>query len=557
MRRRPAHVVAIGQMLMSALLIHLMGGRIEAHFHVFGSLAFLALYRDWRVLITASAVVALDHFLRGVFWPRSVYGIATVSPWRWLEHSLWVVFEDIVLIRGCLQSLRELRDLATRQAEVESAHAAVGMIVQDRTAELEEANASLKAEIAERRRAEAEARERQHFVESLAEANPSIVYVLDLNEDRVTWVNSRCIALLGYSPEELTATDYETLLCRLLHPDDIARLNLRRLGDRFEDLGDGQVRAMELRLRHADGPWRWLNCREVVLRRGPAGEAIQVLGARRGCHRSQAGRGGDAPGQGGRRVRQPGQERVSGQHEPRDPHADERHHRHDRAGPGHRLDAAAARVPRAGQELGRFALDGHQRHPRLFQDRGRQAQPRPGAVRPARCDRRDLADPGPARHTKGLELACRIAPEVPDTVIGDVGRLRQVLVNLVGNAIKFTETGEVLVRVCPEEDGDHRVVLRFAVTDTGIGIPAEKLDTIFEPFEQADGSTTRRFGGTGLGLAISAKLVRMMGGTIEADSRPGLGSTFWFTIALGVPSRMPPPPAASSRTSPAWRGCRS
>ena len=167
-RWRPAasatrHVVAIGQMLMSALLIHVSGGRLETHFHIFGSLAFLALYRDPRVLITASLIVAVDHFLRGVYWPRSVYGIATAGPWRWLEHTAWVVFEDIVLIRGCLQSLRELRDLATRQSEVESAHAAVGMIVLDRTAELEEANASLHAEVAERRRAEeamAEARER-------------------------------------------------------------------------------------------------------------------------------------------------------------------------------------------------------------------------------------------------------------------------------------------------------------------------------------------------------------------------------------------------------------
>jgi nitrogen-specific signal transduction histidine kinase len=149
-------------------------------------------------------------------------------------------------------------------------------------------------------------------------------------------------------------------------------------------------------------------------------------------------------------------------------------------------------------------------------------------------------------HTKGLELACRIVPEVPDAVIGDVGRLRQVLVNLVGNAIKFTEKGEVLVRVCTEVARDSGVVLRFEVTDTGIGIPAEKQGTIFEPFEQADGSTTRRFGGTGLGLAISAKLVRMMGGTIQADSRPGMGSTFWFTIELGVPSKG----AAAGRVEP-------
>ena len=130
------HAVAVAQMLMGALLIHLSGGRIETHFHVFGSLAFLALYRDWRILITGSVVVALDHFLRGIFWPRSVYGVATVSHWRWLEHAAWVVFEDIVLIRGCLQSLGELHDLAARQAEAETARATVDRVVEVRTAEL-------------------------------------------------------------------------------------------------------------------------------------------------------------------------------------------------------------------------------------------------------------------------------------------------------------------------------------------------------------------------------------------------------------------------------------
>jgi signal transduction histidine kinase len=134
-------------------LIHLSGGRIEAHFHVFGSLAFLALYRDWRVLVTASVIVAVDHLFRGVFWPRSVYGTSTVSPWRWAEHTGWVIFEDIVLIRGCLQSLRELRDLADRQAEVEAAHAAVEHLVQERTVDLCRANEELRQQTDELARA--------------------------------------------------------------------------------------------------------------------------------------------------------------------------------------------------------------------------------------------------------------------------------------------------------------------------------------------------------------------------------------------------------------------
>jgi signal transduction histidine kinase len=115
------HVVAIGQVCMSALLIHLTGGRIETHFHIFGSLAILAFYRDWRVLITATVIVAADHYVRGVFAPQSVYGVAIADSWRWLEHAGWVVFEDTFLLLSCVQSLREMRGIAERQAELEHA----------------------------------------------------------------------------------------------------------------------------------------------------------------------------------------------------------------------------------------------------------------------------------------------------------------------------------------------------------------------------------------------------------------------------------------------------
>jgi PAS domain S-box-containing protein len=135
-------------------------------------------------------------------------------------------------------------------------------------------------------------------------------------------------------------------------------------------------------------------------------------------------------------------------------------------------------------------------------------------------------------HAKSLELAYEIRPGVPDDLVGDTGRLGQILVNLVGNAIKFTERGEVAVRVDTESVTADRVTLRVAVQDTGIGIPAEKRRLIFDAFAQADASTTRRFGGTGLGLAISRRLVERMGGRIWVDSEPGRGSTFHFTLAL-------------------------
>ncbi len=114
--------IAVAQMLMGALLIHLNAGRIETHFHVFGSLAFLAFYRDWRVLVPATIVVALDHLLRGLYWPESVYGVVVASQWRWAEHAAWVLVEDVVLVMSCLRGTHELRQIADRTAVLQQAH---------------------------------------------------------------------------------------------------------------------------------------------------------------------------------------------------------------------------------------------------------------------------------------------------------------------------------------------------------------------------------------------------------------------------------------------------
>jgi signal transduction histidine kinase/CheY-like chemotaxis protein len=142
---------------------------------------------------------------------------------------------------------------------------------------------------------------------------------------------------------------------------------------------------------------------------------------------------------------------------------------------------------------------------------------------------------------KKLEIIVDMAPDVPPGVVGDPVRLKQILINLTGNAIKFTEQGHVIVAVREEARGEGCARLHFRVTDTGIGVPAEKQASVFEAFNQADGSTTRKFGGTGLGLAISASLVRLMGGRIWLESAPGAGSTFHFTVALdtaAVPSEV-------------------
>jgi signal transduction histidine kinase/DNA-binding response OmpR family regulator len=157
-------------------------------------------------------------------------------------------------------------------------------------------------------------------------------------------------------------------------------------------------------------------------------------------------------------------------------------------------------------------------------------------------------------HEKGLELLCGIAPEVPETVIGDPTRLRQIVLNLIANAIKFTAKGEVVLEVSVESRDEPAILLHFAIRDTGIGISSENRDAIFKAFTQVDSSTTRKYGGTGLGLTISSRLVSALGGRIWVESEPGEGSRFHFTAQFGIANR---PGAGSPPTKePRWNGIR-
>jgi PAS domain S-box-containing protein len=210
------HVIAIGQMLMSALLIHLTGGRIETHFHVFGSLAILAFYRDWRVLVSACAVVYMDHLLRGIFWPQSVYGVLSASIWRSLEHAGWVVFEVLFLIIAVRKSLSEMLLVAERQARLESIKDGIEKTVTERTAELTR-------EVAERRQAEEQLGHSQSQLAQAQQLARMGSWEWDLVQNRVTW-SEETRRLYAYDSTNF-GQSMEVCIQQRIHPDDRDRVN--------------------------------------------------------------------------------------------------------------------------------------------------------------------------------------------------------------------------------------------------------------------------------------------------------------------------------------------
>jgi PAS domain S-box-containing protein len=517
------HVVAVGQMLASALIVHLSGGRVETSFHVFVSLAILALYQDGRVLVTAAAVVLVDRMLRGAFWPESVYGVARATPWRAVEHLAWIAFENTVLIASIRAKLRDMYTGAERLAELEASRGAVEQQVHDRT------------------RALAASEERFRM---LSASSPIGVFETD-PKGSCLYANARWQSLTGLTLEKSLGAAW----MRAVHPDDRDALAAAR----DTTMGAEDAFHHNYRIVRTTGEHIWVSARAASLR-DAAGEVTGYVGtvediSQQKQAEAQLIRAREAALE---IARLKSEFLANMSHEIRTP-------MNGIIGMSELvLDTPLTDEQRDYMEAVRTSADSLLAVINDILDFSRieagklRLESIPFSVQEAVSDA--CRTMRVRAQEKQLELAFALSDDVPSEVLGDPGRLRQVLLNLIGNALKFTATGSVRVRVCcrgsicdlrlgaPDHTATEMHQLEFTVSDTGIGIPADKQGLIFEAFTQADGSTTRRFGGTGLGLAISSQLVNAMGGRITVESEPGAGSTFCFTLPYEVAVEHPAEP---------------
>ena len=525
------YTIAVAQMLMGALLIHLTGGRIETHFHVFGSLAFLAFYRDWKVLVPATIVVALDHMLRGALWPQSVYGVLVASQWRWIEHAAWVVFEDVFLLVSCGRSIAEMRDTA------------------DRTAALEQ-------EVRTRQLAETDARNARARNDAILEVALDCVIVMD-ESGRIVQFNPAAERTFGYSAAEAVGIELAELivpadkagahgagLARYLDTGEAVLLNrrlelsaVRRGGDRFpvevaiapissdgSAMFAGYMRDITER-RRAEAALaeytRDLEQAHSTERRNAEQLAKLVDQLRETQRQAEAA------------TRAKSDFLASMSHELRTPlnaiilYSELLQEEAEDEGQ-QRSTADLQRIQFAGKHL----LD-------LINDILDLSKIEAGKMGLSleTFDVRGMIDElldtvGPLVEVNNNILTVHCGDDV-GTMSADLMKTRQILLNLLSNAGKFTRSGAITLAVRRRTVGGTASV-EFVVTDTGVGMTRQQTEKIFEPFTQADVTTTRKYGGTGLGLAIVSRFCQLMSGSVSVESLPGTGSCFTVNLPREV-----------------------
>src|SRR5207302_2447214 len=476
------YVIAVAQMLMSALLISVTGGRIETHFHVFGSLVILSFYRDWRVLISATIVVYLDHFLRGIYWPYSVYGVLSASPWRSIEHAGWVIFEDIFLVISCLRSIREMRFVANRTAALESSE--------------------------------------QNFRQIFEEA-PIGMAVVGL-DSRYAQVNASLCNMVGYSEEELTSRTPS----EITHRDDIDKD--KQLTQRL--LSETARTCVEKRYVRKDGEIIWATRTACVIR-DEAGKPRHYLVMVEDItqRKKDAVALEEAKNDAERANRAKDKFLAALSHELRTPLT-----------PVLLCATALEQEPGIEPELRRqFGMMRRnvELEARLIDDLLDLTRVSHGKLRLlvsgpvdvhsllAHTERIVLSD----ARSKSLALRLNLAAD-EHHVAGDAARMNQVFWNLLKNAVKFTPAGgQIIVRTANPVPGQ----LIVTVSDNGIGIDRQTLPFVFRAFEQGDIRGLQPCSGLGLGLSISKAIVELHDGTITAES-PGPGRGAVFTVELNT-----------------------
>jgi PAS domain S-box-containing protein len=468
-RKVTRNAIAVAQVLFSSLFIHLTGGRIETHFHIFGSLAFLSFYRDWRVLVLSSAVVAVDHVLRGLLFPQSVYGVLAIEPFRWMEHTGWVVFEDVFLIKSCLDSLKEMRAIAMRQAEVEETRSQIEQLVNVRTLKLQQ-------------------------VANIVEASSEAIIGQSMDGLVTSW-NSGAERLFKWSAEQACGQPLQSLIGG---------------GDELIVLMD-ETQEYEINCVSRDGTEIIAALTRSMVRDG-LGEVIGVSTFLRDITQSKAA-----------------EKSVSEfyfmvSHELRTPLTS------IRAALG--LIEGGVAEGHEVMDLVGVARDSSDRLIRLINAILDLKKIESGNMElnleTVDCERIVSSTlSGLAGVASESSVSLMQEHMVAAQVLADPDKVTQVLTNLVANAIKFSPPdSEVLVTT--RSMGPRRV--RFSVIDNGPGIPAKSTSRLFGRFQQLDSSDTRKKGGTGLGLAISKAIVEMHNGTIGVSSVAGKGSTFWFEL---------------------------